>query len=62
MHFKEWDQLGQRIETEPKLFCYVELRGQVYLRNEWTVRLYRKLNEDEVLHQPGISPQDHSEP
>jgi len=36
VHSKEWDQ---RIETEPKLFCYMELRVKelrikVYLRNE----------------------------
>ena len=31
---KEREQLRQKIETKPKLFCYVELRGQVYLRNE----------------------------
>ena len=34
VHSKKWDQLGQRIETESKLFCYEELRGQVYIRNE----------------------------
>ena len=32
--FQRVDQLKQRIETEPKLFCYMELRDQVYLRNE----------------------------
>jgi len=32
--FQKWDQFRQRIETEPKLLCYMELRGQVYLRNE----------------------------
>ena len=34
VHSKEWDQLRQIIKTEPKLFCYVELTGQVILRNE----------------------------
>ena len=60
MHSKEWDQLRQRIEIEPKLFCNVKLRGQVYLSNE--VDGKRKLNEDEVLHQSGISEQDPAEP
>jgi len=26
--------IGQRIETDPKLFCYMELRCEVYLRKE----------------------------
>ena len=47
MHSKERDKLKQRFETEPKLFCYVELRDQVYLRNEVDGR--RKLIEDEYI-------------
>jgi len=46
--------------VQSKLFCNVELRGQVYLKNE--VDGKRKLKEDEVLHQPGISEQDPAEP
>ena len=52
--------MRKRIETEPEQFCYVELIDQVYLGNEEDGS--RKLNEDEVLHQPGISKQDPSEP
>ena len=42
VHSKERDQLRQWIKTEPKPFCYVEPRGQVYLRNE--------VDDDVVIH------------
>jgi len=51
VHSKERDQLRQRIKTETNRFFNAELK--VYLRNE--VDGSRKLKEDEVLHQLGIS-------